>query len=287
VAPLIGAETKCKDDGDLTQALLAQEVGVLERVRRTVRKVAAEEIMPRFLHVAHSRKADGSLFTEADLASQEALVRALGEIRQVPVIGEEMTEAEHGEQWLAGDAGLWCVDPIDGTSNFVNGVPFFAVSVALMQGGRSMLGVVYDPVADEMFSAERGRGAFLNGERLPLRPGRSRLRGAIAGIDFKRLSKQLACALAAEAPYASQRNFGAGTLDWCYAAAGRFDVYLHGGQKLWDYAAGAIILEEAGGSACTLTHDAFWSDHLWLRSVIASCNPALFVQWRDWIRARL
>jgi myo-inositol-1(or 4)-monophosphatase len=267
------------------QALLEQQVDALERVTRAVRQVAAEEIMPRFLNVQHARKEDGSLFTEADLAAQEALVRALREIRPVPVVGEEMSEAQQDEQWLAGDAGLWCVDPIDGTSNFVNGVPFFAVSVALMQAGRSVLGVVFDPVADEMFYAERGRGAFLNGERLPLRPGRSRLRGAIAGIDFKRLSSKLACALATDAPYASQRNFGAGTLDWCYAAAGRFDVYLHGGQKLWDYAAGSIILEEAGGAACTLTHDDFWADDLWQRSVIAACNPALFAQWRDWIRA--
>jgi myo-inositol-1(or 4)-monophosphatase len=269
----------------MMQALAEQNVGILSRVTQAVRQVAAEEIMPRFLHVAHERKADGSLFTAADLAAQEALVRALREIRSVPVVGEEMTEAQQGEQWLAGDAGLWCVDPIDGTSNFVNGVPFFAVSVALMQAGRSVLGVVYDPASDEMFYAARGEGAFLNGERLPLREGRSRLRGAIAGIDFKRLPKGLAAALAAEAPYSSQRNFGAGTLEWCYAAAGRFDVYLHGGQKLWDYAAGSIILEEAGGKACTLTNDDFWSADLWLRSVIASCNPALFAEWRDWIRA--
>jgi myo-inositol-1(or 4)-monophosphatase len=269
------------------QALAEQETSVLDRVLRVVRTVAAEEIMPRFLRVGHARKEDGSLFTEADLASQEALVRGLREIRPLPVVGEEMTEAQQGERWLAGDAGLWCVDPIDGTSNFVNGVPFFAVSVALMRGGRSVLGAVFDPVADEMFYAERGRGAFLNGERLPLRPGRSRMRGAIAGIDFKRLPSRLSAALASQAPYASQRNFGAGTLDWCYAASGRFDVYLHGGQKLWDYAAGAVILEEAGGRSCTLSHDDFWAEDLWHRSVIASCNPVLFRQWRDWIRAHL
>ena len=266
------------------EALLELDSDVLERVTHTVRQVAAEQIMPRFLNVAHQRKADGSVFTEADLAAQEALVHGLRQIRAVPVVGEEMSEAQQSEQWLAGDAGLWCVDPIDGTSNFVNGVPYFAVSVALMQAGRSVLGVVYDPVSDEMFYAGRGQGAFLNGERLPLRPGRTQLRGAIAGIDFKRLPPQLASALVASAPYSSQRNFGAGTLDWCYAASGRFDVYLHGGQKLWDYAAGSIILEEAGGRACTLRNDDFWAADLWNRSVIASCNPVLFAQWRDWIR---
>jgi myo-inositol-1(or 4)-monophosphatase len=260
---------------------------LLERVAQAVRRVAAEEIMPRFLNVAHQRKADGSVFTEADVAAQDALVRRLREIRPLPLIGEEMSEAQQAERWLAGDRGLWCVDPIDGTSNFVNGVPYFAVSVALMQQGRSVLGVVYNPAADEMFCAHRGRGAWLNGERLPQRPARSRLRGAIAGIDFKRLPARLAAALAAQAPYASQRNFGAGTLDWCYAAAGRFDVYLHGGQKLWDYAAGAVLLEEAGGQACTLDRDDFWGADLWHRSVIASANPVLLAQWRDWIRAHL
>jgi myo-inositol-1(or 4)-monophosphatase len=269
------------------EALLEQDTGLLERVALAVRTVAAEEIMPRFRHVAHARKEDGSLLTEADLAAQEALVHKLRSIRAVPVVGEEMSEAQQTERWLAGDAGLWCVDPIDGTSNFVNGVPFFAVSVAWMQAGRSVLGVVYDPIADEMFYAERGRGAFVNGERLPLRPGRSRLRGTIAGIDFKRLPPHLAAALVSHAPYSSQRNLGAGTLDWCYAASGRFDVYLHGGQKLWDYAAGSVILEEAGGRACTMTNDDFWADDRWQRSVIASCNPHLFNQWRDWIRAHL
>src|SRR5687768_18522541 len=80
-----------------------------------------------------------------------------------------MTEHEQVAHWRAGDAGLWCMDPIDGTSNFVNGLPYFAVSVALMRQGGSVLGVVFNPVADEMFYAEKGKGAYLNGERLPIK----------------------------------------------------------------------------------------------------------------------
>ena len=82
----------------------------------------------------------------------------------------------------------------------------------------------------------------------------------MAQVDFKRLPPALARDLVAEPPYSSQRNFGASTLEWCYVAAGRFDVYLHGGQKLWDYAAGSLVLEEAGGLMCTLDHDDFWAD---------------------------
>jgi len=269
------------------QAVLAGETKLLERVIAAVKRVAAEEVMPRFLRVAHHRKADGSLFTDADVAAQDALAGALSEIRRLPVMGEEMSEAQQAQCWSAGDSGLWCVDPIDGTSNFVNGVPYFAISVALMQQGRSVLGVVYQPIGDEMFYAERGGGAYLNGQRLPLHATSAGLRGALAGVDFKRVPTHLASALAAAPPYASQRSFGAGTLEWCYAAAGRFDLYLHGGQKLWDYAAGWLIHAEAGGSACTFTHDEFWADELWQRSVIAARDPALFAQWRDWIRAHL
>ncbi len=259
----------------------------LERVIAVVRRVAADEIMPRFLKVAHERKADGSLFTEADLAAQDALARGLREIHPVPLVGEEMTAEQQVERWLAGDGGVWCVDPIDGTSNFVYGLPYFAVSVALMRHGRTVLGVVYAPVTDEMFHAERGGGAFLNGERLPIRTHVPHLRNAMANVDFKRLGVKLAGALASAPPYMSQRNYGAGTLEWCYLAAGRFDLYLHGGQKLWDYAAGALILEEAGGRMATLTQDEFWAGDLWKRSVVAALDPGLFAAWRDWVRSRL
>ncbi len=252
-----------------------------------VRKVAAEEIMPRYLKVAHRRKADGSLFTEADLAAQDALARLLPQIHPGPVVGEEMTQEQQAERWIAGEEGLWCVDPIDGTSNFVNGLPYFAVSVALMRSGRSVLGVVYDPVADEMFHARKGQGAYLNDEPLPIKLQVPLLRNAMAQVDFKRLPARLAQALAASPPYSSQRNFGASTLEWCYVAAGRFDVYLHGGQKLWDYAAGSLILEEAGGRMGTLSSDDFWADKLWHRAVLAARDAKLFDAWKDWVRARL
>jgi myo-inositol-1(or 4)-monophosphatase len=195
-----------------------------------------------------------------------------------------MTQQEQALQWIEGDAGLWCVDPIDGTSNFVNGLPYFAVSVALMRHGRPVVGAVYDPVADEAFHAARGCGAFLNGEPLPIKRYVPPLKNAMAGVDLKRLQRRLAHSLATAPPYMSQRNFGASALEWCYAAAGRFDVYLHGGQRLWDYAAGALIMSEAKGCLCTLDHDDFWAAPLWRRSVIAALDPALFEAWKAWLR---
>jgi len=259
---------------------------MLKSVIEAVKKVAQQEIMPRYLKVAHQRKTDGSIFTEADIAAQNALVSALQQIGDCPVLGEEMPAERQEALWRAGEEGLWCIDPIDGTSNFFNGLPYFAVSVALMRHGRSVLGVVYDPVADEMFWAERGSGAFLNGEPLPIKEQAPEFPRAMAAIDFKRLEPNLAQQLVASPPFASQRNFGASTLDWCYVAAGRFNLYLHGGQKLWDYAAGSLILVEAGGSLCTLTEDDFGAGNLWQRSVIAALNPGLFDAWKEWIRKR-
>jgi myo-inositol-1(or 4)-monophosphatase len=218
-----------------------------------------------------------------DLAAQHALEAALKAIAPYPVLGEEMEDAEHQAHWLAGSAGLWCVDPIDGTTNFVSGLPFFAMSIALLKQGRTVLGVVYDPQADECFYAEAGGGAFLDGEPLPLKTPPEALNRSIAGVDFKRIPRALAGRLAAEHPYSSQRNLGASTLDWCYLAAGRIHLYLHGGQKLWDYAAGALILEEAGGCVSRVDGSDFWAGEPWTRSVAAAATPDLHAQWRNWL----
>jgi myo-inositol-1(or 4)-monophosphatase len=258
---------------------------MINAVIEIVKSVAKTEVMPRYLKVARQRKSDGSMCTEADIAAQAALSHKLQALSGHQVLGEEMPSELQKELWESGEDGLWCIDPIDGTSNFVNGLPYFAVSVALMRDGRSVLGVVYDPVADEVFYAERGKGAFLNGVRLPIKEYAPDLHHCMAGVDFKRLDARLSTQLASAPPYSSQRNYGASTLDWCYVAAGRFDLYLHGGQKLWDYAAGSLILEEAGGSMCTFTMDDFWGDAVWQRPVISALNPGLFAAWRNWIRA--
>lgn len=256
---------------------------MLEEVVAACREVGREEVMPRYLKVAHERKVDGSLLTEADVAAQSALFRKLRAIAPYPLLGEEMTEAEQQQVWETGEDGLWCVDPIDGTSNFVNGLPFFAISVALIQHRESVLGVVYDPGADEAFYAIRGQGAYLNGERLPIKQPPTDLKRCMAAIDLKRIDRRLGGRLASEHPFGSQRNLGASTLDWCYVAAGRMHVYLHGGQKLWDYAAGCLILREAGGASCLLNGEEFRGGNPWNRSVLAALTPELFSQWKSWV----
>lgn len=258
---------------------------VLKAVVAAVKLVAAEEVMPRYLKVALHHKSDGSLCTEADIAAQGALIKKLQAIVNVPVLGEEMSLAEQQALWDQGHEGLWCIDPIDGTSNFTRGLPYFAVSVALLREHKSVMGVVYNPVSDELFAAEAGKGAFLNGEKLVGRESAIPLNEALACVDMKRLPNKLLKLLANKPPYASQRNFGASALDWCYTAAGRYDLYLHGGQKLWDYAAGELILRESGAHSACIDHDDFAQGNIWRRSVIAGRDAALFETWKNWIRA--
>lgn len=266
-------------DSDIT-------VPFAQQVIEAVRRVAADEIMPRYRSVVATRKDDGSLVTEADFASQRALVRLLTKIEAVPVMGEEMTR-EAQEEILARAPRFWCVDPIDGTSNFANGVPYFAVSVALIQGGNPILGTTYHPVADEVFYAVRGAGAWVNHRPLRLDPAGPPLAGAHAEVSVRREAKGLRSALKRERPYARRRVSGSSTLSWCDLAAGRIDAMVSSGQKMWDYAAGCLILEEAGGALSTLESDDFWTTPPWIRSVVAARSPQLLAEWRDWVRAHL
>lgn len=262
---------------------------MLDATIALVREVAQREVMPRFLRVSYDqRKDDGSLCSEADLAAQQFLLARLPKIRDCPIIGEEMSVAAQRAGWEAGsqdERGVWCIDPIDGTTNFINGLPCFAISVAWLYARRARLAVTYNPTTDEMFYAREGNGAYLNGRRMPLRQVTDKLARAVGGIDFKRIPKRLADQIAVAPPFYSQRNFGSSTLEWCNVAAGRLDLYLHGGQMLWDYAAGSLILREAGGRMCTLDNDDYDSADVWRRSLVAALHPDVFDAWRRWLRA--
>lgn len=250
-----------------------------------VRDIAREVILPYYLRTARNSKADGTLFSEADLESQRRFTEELPGLLPGPVLGEEMTPEEQLELWHAGRRGLWCIDPIDGTTNFLNGIPFFAVSIAYLVDHEPRIGVVYNPVTDESFYAARGAGAWLNGTRLPLRPPSRGLDESVAGVDFKRVPGPLGDRLTRHPPFYSQRNFGSSALEWCFTAAGRLDVYLHGGQMLWDYAAGQLILSEAGGTGMALDGEPLMAPPSVKRGVIAAASPELFTQWRDWLSA--
>ena len=266
------------------QTVAPARSALLDATVALVREVARAEVMPRFLRSAASRKGDGSLLTEADVSAQQALLPRLRELADCPLVGEEMAPEEQQRAWAAGQEGLWCVDPLDGTTNFAAGLPFFSISVALLRQGRPTLGVVYDPVRDEAFHAEAGAGAWLNDSRLPESRRSVPLRHCLAAVETKRLDRALAARMAAAGPFRSTRSLGSSALEWAYAAAGRFDLFLHGGQNLWDYAAGWLVLTEAGGRCTALEGDDFWKGRDWRRSMVAALDPALLAHWHAWLR---
>jgi len=250
-----------------------------------VRQAAGEELLSRFRQVESRRKADGSLITEADLAMQQRLLDELQ--RRWPerrLLGEEMPASEQRRLLREGDAGVWCLDPLDGTRNFASGFPVFSVSLALVIGGEVVLGLVLDPVRDECFTAAKGEGAWLDGEPLTLAGEDGELAGTLAIADLKRLPAPVACRLATEPPFASQRSIGSVALDWCWLAAGRVQLYVHGRQNLWDYAAGRLVFDEAGGHHGTLEGQAAGPADLVPRSAVGAVGAERYRQWQAWLQ---
>jgi len=218
----------------------------IEVVSLLISTTGQNELLPRAMRVNSEKKKDGSWLTEADTIAHEILTKGLQDISGFPVLSEEAS-IEEQNQLMQNENIWWCVDPLDGSSNFAAGIPYYAISVALVVYGEVEFAAVYDPSADEYFEAVRGQGASLNGRPLDCSQYQRGLADAIGLIDFKRLPESLASTLAARPPWASQRSFGASALDWCQLAAGRCHIYLHGKQMPWDYAAGKLILSEAGG----------------------------------------
>lgn len=256
----------------------------IEQLKNIIIQAAEQELLPRFTGSGRREKLDGSVVTEADLAMQSRLrAEFAAHWPDYPMLGEEMDEQTQRRLLQSKAPGLWCVDPLDGTSNFAAGIPFFAVSVALLRNGEPVLGLVYDPLRRECFWAAQGRGAWCNDVRLAARKTTVSLAQTVALIDFKRLDAALARRLAEQPPYSSQRSFGSVALDWCWIAAGRGHIYLHAKQRIWDYAAGSLILAEAGGRAATLAGETVYRADLAPRSAVAALDAQLFKAWCAWL----
>ncbi|WP_137388196.1 inositol monophosphatase family protein [Rhodoligotrophos defluvii] len=174
---------------------------------------------------------------------------------------EELARARPGYGFLLEERGeikgtdpnhRWIIDPLDGTTNFLHGIPHFAISVGLQRDDTIVAGLIYNPISDEMFTAERGRGAFLNDRRLRVAARRELAQAVVAcGIphngrgDHGLFREELA---RVQAKAAGIRRLGAAALDLAYVAAGRYDGYWERGLKAWDIAAGLLIVREAGGT---------------------------------------
>ena len=193
-------------------------------------------------------KGEIDLVTEMDRRSEEFL---LSQIRsRFP--DHRLLAEESGGSGGGGSTGSWLIDPLDGTVNYAHGVPFYGVSIAFASGGQTQLGVVYQPALDECYSAERGRGAWLNGG--PIHPSHSaHLNDSLLTTGFAydirtRLDNNLAEYSRLALRTRGVRRLGSAALDCCYVAAGRLDGYWELAVRPWDVAAGALIAECAGAS---------------------------------------
>lgn len=257
----------------------------INTVIEIVINTAKQELNPRFTHSTREYKNDGSIITEADRAVQQTINSSLKkQWPEITFVGEEMSEAEQIALLNTKGQAIWCLDPVDGTSNFAAGIPFFAVSLSLLKDGEILMGVVYDPMRDECFTAIKGKGAWLNGEPLGKHMPEAPLSKGIAIIDLKRLPRELAIRILDEKPFSSQRSIGSVALDWCWIAAGRGHVYLHGKQRIWDYGAASLVLHEAGGHSMTLDGEPVLSVSLEPRSAVAALNKTLFDEWVAWLK---
>jgi len=196
-------------------------------------------------HIKFEYKGDVDLVTEADRKS-EALI--LSRIRarwpQHDVIGEEGTRIEAGGDYK------WYVDPLDGTTNFAHGFPVFCVSLAIEHKGKRVAAVVYDPTRDELFAAELGRGAFLNGERIHVSAVKTLAESLLAtGFPSHKRHKNPNIYFYHQITLRTHgvRRPGSAALDLCCVAAGRFDGFWEFNLNPWDTAGGVLIVEEAGG----------------------------------------
>lgn len=229
--------------------------------------------------VSAHEKGPRDLVTEADLASQNTVSEIVK--REFPdhnVLGEEDDPADIRRLVDASedrDQFCWVIDPLDGTTNFVHGLPIFAVSVALLRGTELVAGCVYNPATSECFAASRGGGATLNGEPIQT-TGCSSLSQALVSASFAanvpRGSSEVGRFIEVLHRCRAMRRLGSAALNLCYVAAGRLDAYWATSVKAWDIAAGVLILSEAGGVVRQLGGSPL---ELWHPKVIATATPAL------------
>jgi myo-inositol-1(or 4)-monophosphatase len=219
-----------------------------------------------------SSKGHADFVTEVDKAAEQVIIDILSQA--YPDHG--FLAEESGARSHTGNADYtWIIDPLDGTTNFIHGFPQYAVSIACQHGGQITQAVVYDPTRNELFTATRGRGAFLDDKRLRV-SRRSVLREALIGTgfpfrDFSRVEEYIRLFRAFASSTAGLRRPGAAALDLAYVAAGRLDGFWENGLAPWDMAAGSLLVLEAGG---IITDDLGGAGHMESGNVVCG-NPRI------------
>jgi len=216
---------------------------------------AAGQIILRYMNRLDSleviEKQRHDYVSEVDKLAEAEIIRELR--RAYPrdaILGEESGQ-------IGKSRNVWTIDPLDGTHNYLRGFPHFSVSIALVENGEPVVGVVYDPLRDELFTASKGDGAFLNDRRIRVGK-RDGLGGALLVTGFpyrqrRHLDAQMAMTRALLNEAEDIRRTGSAALDLAYVAAGRVDGYFEIGLYAWDMAAGCLLVREAGGRYCDFT----------------------------------
>ena len=250
---------------------------MIAAARRAARALARDFGEVENLQV--SRKGPSDFVSSADLKAEKTLFEELCKAR--PGYGFLMEERGHVEG--SDKSHRWIVDPVDGTTNLLHGIPHFAISIGLEREGVLVAGVVYNVVRDELFWAEKGSGAYLNDRRLRV-SGRSELRDALFATGTPYNGKDGHDTFLKEVEHviartAGVRRFGAASLDLAYVAAGRFDGFWERGLSPWDIAAGAVLVREAGG----FVKEIDGGDFMQTGAIVAS-NERLLPQLVDTLR---
>ena len=223
-------------------ALLNVMIAAARKASRTLKRDFGE-----VENLQVSLKGPGNFVTAADRKAEETLKAELAKARP----GYSFLGEESGSHAGTDTTHTWIVDPLDGTTNFLHGIPHFAISIGLQREGTLIAGVIYNPANEELYTAERGKGAFLNDQRLRV-AGRRKLSECVIGCGLPHMGRgdlELSRVELTEIQerVAGLRRFGAASLDFAFVAAGRLDGYWERNLQPWDIAAGQIILREAGG----------------------------------------
>ena len=226
-----------------------------------------------------TRKQRNDFVTEVDHASERAIIETL--LNAYPdhaILAEESghTAGKDASALVHEAEHVWVIDPLDGTTNFIHGFPQYAVSIALMQRGVVTQAVVYDPNRDELYTASKGRGAFLNDRRIRV-SRRTKLDEALVGTGFPfrqldHLDDYLRMFKVVTQRAAAVRRPGAAALDLAYVACGRYDAFFEFGLSAWDVAAGSLLVTEAGGLVGNFSGD---PDYIFSGQVVCA-PPKLF-----------
>ncbi len=229
------------------------------------------------------RKQRNDFVTEVDRAAEQAIIETLlGAWPDHTILGEESGHIVAGKSGPGGRAieqeeNVWIIDPLDGTTNFIHGLPQYGVSIALMQRGQITQAVIYDPTRDELFTASRGAGAFLNDRRIRVSK-HQKLEESLVGTGFPfrnldRIEEYMAIFRGLSERAAGIRRPGAAALDLAWVACGRFDAFFEIGLAPWDVAAGSLLISEAGGLIGNFEGE---PDYLFTERVVAG-SPKVFV----------